>query len=82
MNNIIEGTIGMNGKGWCFMPKNTTMPYYPIHESSLIKFHINSLTDASGDWKAEIIDEFSHPHLYRNVMLWSGVEMTLLIEKI
>jgi hypothetical protein len=80
-DNIIEGIISINNQGWCFVPTNKTMSVLPIHQESLDKFNIKSLFDAQGDWKAEIIDEFSHPHLYRDTMLWCGVKKVILIDK-
>jgi len=71
-------------KVWMVRFPKPTFNESPIPESELPTYHKN-LTDSQkwhmdegNEVEFEIIDEFTHPHLYTDVGLFEGVTMAML----
>ena len=79
----ITGTIRLIGDKWHFIPKNLFQDdIYPIYQhDQKIADEINSNATGYTEVDALLIDEFSHPELFRDVSWGLGAKCYKLVAK-
>lgn len=79
---LITGTIRLMGDKWHFIPSNLENPILPIyHHDDKIAEEINSNATGYTEVDALLIDEFSHPELFRDVSWGLGAKCYKLVAK-